>query len=425
MSTATLPPPMLSVPPGSTSAPAGTDTIAAMQAAFETFARQSHQLETAYQSLKEDLARSNRALQERNRQLVEKNLELARLTGKHESVMQSLTDGIMAIATDSIVERCNIAAATILDRMDLRVEGTPLSDHIDNPQILAGLERVLAGGPAVLDYKWLPLSPQGETREVLVSVAPVMTAAGQTIGAVCHLRDNTELRRLQKRLQSHERLAALGEMAASVAHEIRNPLGTIEGFARLLRRDLADMPEHLRLAEKIVAGAQNLNYVITNLLTYARPMQLQMAPVSVTRLIENCRETLENIADRHQVALSLTLPETDISLAGDARQLGQAILNLGINAIEACPSQGKVDISVSKTKRSVLIRIQDNGCGMSEDTLERIFDPFFTRKEGGTGLGLSLTRKIIDAHGGDIRVTSVPDKGTEFILEMDRTGTKS
>ena len=421
MSTSTLPQNIISLSKAVTSDT--PDTLASVQAAFETFARQSSQLEKAYHSLKEDLAQSNRTLQERNQQLMEKNQELARLSGKLESVMQSLADGIMAIGLDATIERCNIAAATILDRMDLRVEGSPLSEHIADTQILTALTRILAGGPAMLDHAWRPTSNQGETREILVSIAPVITAAGQVIGAVCHLRDNTELRRLQKRLQSHERLAALGEMAASVAHEIRNPLGTIEGFARLLRRDLSEMPDHLRLAEKIVAGAQNLNYVITNLLTYARPMQLQMAQVSVTKLLEGCRETLEGIASRHSVTLAMQIPDPDVTFSGDARQMAQALLNLGINAIEACHEQGQVQISVAQSKRTVLIRVQDNGCGMPEEILERIFDPFFTRKEAGTGLGLSLTRKIVDAHGGDIRVSSAPQQGTECMLEMPRAGT--
>ncbi len=392
-----------------------------IQEAFELFDRQSRQLQEAYQSLKIDLARSNEALQARNQELTSKIQELRQVSSRLESVIESMTDGLLVIGLDRQVERCNSSAEQMLGISRAEIEHKDVDSTITFEEGHAALTRVLEGGAPVLDRSWLVTLAGGEVRSLLVSLAPVSTPDGTVLGALCNLRDVTELRRLERQLHSRERLAALGEMAASVAHEIRNPLGTIEGFARLLRRDLSGMPEHLRLAERIVEGAQNLNYVISNLLTYARPMRLQMSDVSVARLFGYCRETLSDRASRAGAELTIQEPPPGLLVRGDERQLAQVLLNLGINAIEACiANQGRVSLEAHGGKKAVLLRVRDNGCGMSSETIEKVFDPFFTQKEGGTGLGLSLTKKIVDAHGGEIAIESEPDKGTTMTVTLPR-----
>lgn len=398
------------------------DSMASIQEAFRLFVRQSASLQEAYHSLQRDLAESNRALQARNLELVDKCQELRQLSSRLESVIESMTDGLLVIGLDGRIERCNSSASRMLSRTTPLVEGEALIRVITLEGLPELLAAVIQGGPPVLNRSWNVVDPDGGGHVFLVSLAPVSSPDGSVLGALCNIRDVTEIRRLEKGLHSHERLAALGEMAASVAHEIRNPLGTIEGFARLLRRDLADMPQHVRLAERIVEGAQNLNYVITNLLTYARPMLLQLADVPVTRVLDACRETLRDRARRAKVRLSVPRPPADLCVHADERQLAQVLLNLGINAIEACAPSQSVRIEVVGSRSSVLLRVRDGGCGMDDTLLMKIFDPFFTCKEGGTGLGLSLTKKIIDAHGGELSVTSTPGKGSVFTVELPRKG---
>lgn len=394
--------------------------------AFELFDRQSRQLQSAYQNLKQDLARSNEALQERNEELTAKIQELRQVSSRLESVIDSMTDGLLVVRPDHRVERCNSSAEVLLGRGREDIEQTGFADVVELGDATAALHQVLEGGRPILDRSWSLRHATGESRSLLVSIAPVTAPDGSVLGALCNLRDVTELRRLEKRLHSRERLAALGEMAASVAHEIRNPLGTIEGFARLLKRDLADQPEHLRLAERIVAGTQNLNYVISNLLTYARPMRLHVTDVSMQRLLSVCLDTLSDRAARAEVELVMNLSEPDVRVRGDERQLAQVLLNLGINAIEACaPETGRVVITVKAGQRSVLVLVEDNGCGMDKEQVEKVFDPFFTSKEGGTGLGLSLTKKIVDAHGGDIMIASEAGTGSTFTVTLSREEIKS
>jgi PAS domain S-box-containing protein len=410
--------------PSSASSPPGGMTEAQwapIQQAFALFDQQSRQLQTAYQSLKQDLARSNETLQVRNRELTSKIQELRQVSSRLESVLESMTDGLLVVGLDHLIERCNSSATDMLGKPRPTIEQQHFARIVEIGEAATALERVLNGGNPVLDRAWTMRHESGESRSLLVSLAPVSAPDGHVLGALCNLRDVTELRRLEKRLHSRERLAALGEMAASVAHEIRNPLGTIEGFARLLRRDLADMPDHLRLAERIVEGAQNLNYVISNLLTYARPMRLHMTDVSFTHLFEVCGETLKDRASRAQVELGLKMPPPELTARGDERQIGQVLLNLGINAIEACNAEnGHVHIEAISSRQAVLLQVVDNGCGMDKEQIARVFDPFFTSKEGGTGLGLSLTKKIVDAHGGDIAIDSEPGTGSTFTVTLPR-----
>lgn len=409
----------LAAPPQS-SATLTPSSLASIQEAFELFDRQSRSLQEAYQALKQDLAESNRELQVRNNELIDKYEELRQVSSRLESVIESMTDGLLVVGPDGRIERCNSSVKSMLVHVHEPIETALLADVIGVDNLSAQLDLVLAGGPPVLNHTWSITHPDGSGHAFLVSLAPITAPDGAVFGALCNLRDITEIRRLEKRLHHHERLAALGEMAASVAHEIRNPLGTIEGFARLLRRDLAEMPQHLRLAERIVAGTQNLNYVITNLLTYARPMHLQMGVVPVSRVLDACRETLQDRAKRSEVQLELDQPEDELQVQGDERQLVQALLNLGINAIEACDSGQTVRVEVTDGQGAVLVRIRDQGRGMDDELLAKIFDPFFTSKEGGTGLGLSLTKKIIDGHGGEISVSSTPGHGSVFTVEFPK-----
>ena len=401
------------VPPAAASSDMSS-AVASIRDAFGVFEMQSAVLRQSYESLKHDLAVANRQLSEKNQALSSKVAELGEVSGRLECVLESLTDGVLVVDRNLRVERCNAAAAALIGRDRSSLEGRPYEEVTNGLGNAAVIRDAIEHGRSIMGQSRSHTDGDGYTVEVLAGVAPIRTPDGSVPGAVEVLQDVTALRRLESRAKSRERMAALGEMAASVAHEIRNPLGTIEGFARLLKRDSEGQPSAYRLASRIVEGAQNLNYVITNLLTYARPMTLTREPFSVERLLIETREVLGDKALRAKAELKMQVDGPDFQAYGDVRQLRQVLLNLGLNAVEACAEGGQVEIEARRSGRTVRFVVQDNGCGIAVADQEKIFDPFFTNKQGGTGLGLSLCHKIVEMHSGTINVESKIGAGSRF-----------
>jgi PAS domain S-box-containing protein len=396
-------------------------TLTRIQEAFSVFERQSSTLRSSYEHLEQDLSEANRQLNSKNRTLEVNVEELRQVSSRLSCILESLTDGVLVVGCDMTVERCNPTLAAILGQGRDALEGVPYA-AIDSPLLDADrVSDVLTTGLPTEDEQRLGSDAAGRPVIVLAGAAPILTVDGDILGVVEVFRDMTQIHQLEERISCQKRMAALGEMAASVAHEIRNPLGTIEGFARLLKRDLAEQPDSLRLASKIVEGAQTLNYVITNLLTYARPMLLQCELFSVNRLLLETRDYLEAKAATANVTLDVDMPGEDVVANGDIRQLRQVLLNIGANAVEACEEEGgHVRMAFACEAGTDQFVITDNGCGVPADEKNRIFDPFFTRKHGGTGLGLSLSHKIIEAHGGAIVIRDGDGNGTVFVVSLPR-----
>jgi len=410
-----------------------SDAILRVRDAFEQFECQSAVLTSSYEALSQQLARSDRQLKLKNRALSEKVDELQRMSSRLHCILESLTDGVLVVDNKLVVERSNPAVQSLVELKREEIEGKLYEDIMNGLGNVERLRTAIAEGRSFPDEERCSASGQRGHVAVVASVAPILGADGVVVGAVEVLKDVTEMHQLQERVHSQKRMAALGEMAASVAHEIRNPLGTIQGFARLLKRDLAEHPEHSRLASRIVEGTQNLNYVICNLLTYARPMALTIEDFSAQQLFEGTIELVMDRATRAGVEVvtadprvtSADRPHMQVGYAalrasGDVRQLRQVLVNLALNAVDACAPGGRVTLSAAQCGRSVVFSVTDTGCGIPEADVQRIFDPFFTRKRGGTGLGLSLCHKIVSAHGGEISVAGEAGKGARFDVVLPR-----
>lgn len=223
---------------------------------------------------------------------------------------------------------------------------------------------------------------------------------------------------IEEQLRRAEKLSTLGEMAAVLAHEIRNPLGSIRGTAEILRDDYRPGDPKYEFIEIQIKETERLNHVVEDFLRMARPQAGQMQRCSL-------REELETIivltaSDAHQRGIRLTLepPEDDLAVTGDGEKLRQAFLNIVINALQATPDGGSVTISTSTSENSREILFRDTGNGIAADALERIFEPFFTTKADGTGLGLAITKKIIEAHGGSLIVESGLGTGTTVMVRL-------
>lgn len=228
---------------------------------------------------------------------------------------------------------------------------------------------------------------------------------------------------IEENLRRAEKLSTLGEMAAVLAHEIRNPLGSIRGTAEILRDDYQPGDPKYEFIDIQIRETERLNRVVEDFLRMARPLSTEMVRCSVQSEIETVALLVSNDARERNVSLVLEPPVAAIFVKGDGEKLRQAFLNIAINALQASTSGGKLTISTSvpledEAADTCEIRFSDCGKGIDAESLPRIFDPFFTTKLDGTGLGLAITKKIIEGHGGTLGVESVPGLGTTVLIRL-------
>lgn len=240
------------------------------------------------------------------------------------------------------------------------------------------------------------------------------------LGYVFIFRDLVEVRRLQQEVERTKRLASLGSLAAGVAHEIRNPLSSVKGFATYFREKLKDSPQDRDTATTMIQEVERLDRVIGQLLEFARPSTLKIKPVRVTDLIRHSLKLIEGDARTKGVEVKTDLPANLPQALMDADRMNQVLLNLYLNAIQAMDGGGVLQVTVSRddSRKLTTITVSDNGRGIEAADQERIFDPYFTTKSDGTGLGLAIVHKILDAHGGSIKVRSLKGAGTTVTMTL-------
>ena len=221
---------------------------------------------------------------------------------------------------------------------------------------------------------------------------------------------------IEKNLRSAEKLSTLGEMAAVLAHEIRNPLGSIRGTAEILRDDYRPGDAKYEFIDIQIKETERLNRVVEDFLRMARPSQIEKVPCSIQEELETVTTLVANDARQRHITLDLIPPKINTKIHGDGEKLRQAFLNIVINALQATPSGGSVCIASSKVRDGIEISFTDSGLGVTSENILRIFEPFFTTKSDGTGLGLAITKKIIEGHGGTARIVSVAGEGTTVLV---------
>jgi PAS domain S-box-containing protein len=250
---------------------------------------------------------------------------------------------------------------------------------------------------------------------------------GALVGATLFFKDLTRVEQIEERDRLRDRLAALGEMAAAIAHEVKNPLASIEVMAGVLKRQLTEQPESLETLNDIIKEAKMANAIVVEVLEFVRPIQLQVDRTSLAEVIKDSITQAEAKRRRGAVTIRTDFAADVPELLADSHQLRQLFSNLLANAFEALGGEGHVDIRMypiageeppdatgEPETPQVVIEIRDNGPGIAADDLERIFSPFFTTKPQGTGLGLAIVRKVVDAHDGRIDAVSAPGRGATF-----------
>jgi len=320
-------------------------------------------------------------------------------------VIASMANGLLSIDTEGKIASYNRPAIELLGLTETEAKGKDLNSLVD--LTVSGIRKTITDGVSVLDREILHQNKKGEVIPLALSATPIRDETGACRGAVIVLRDLSVIKKLEEKVRRSEKLAAIGELAAGIAHEIRNPLSSIRGFAQFLRHALKDKPQEQVYADTMVAEVDRINRVVSDLLTFARPMEAELVPTEITDLIEHAVRLVAADASSRNVQIKTRIADVS-KLPLDANQMTQALLNLLLNALQAVDQGGCIEIGADfiVDDTSLHLWVADNGSGILPDQKEKIFEPFFTTREKGTGLGLAIVHKIVENHQGEIKIES-------------------
>jgi PAS domain S-box-containing protein len=336
-----------------------------------------------------------------------------------EEVTRNMPAGLVVVNAMGIISSSNPAAEQVLGIRGLgfRRYSEALGASSDLSKLIA---ECLATGKIFRREEVEHLPPAGDTRHLGVTISPIRRGEGKISGAICLLTDLTELAALQQRMQLKENLAALGELSAGIAHEFKNALATISGYAQMIEPDTspADATDYAR---RILEQTRNITHVVTEFLKYARPLEIPDEAVALQTMVERVVSEVGEALPQVKIRWEGTFGDAQ----GDEGLLRQALLNLARNAAEACAITergGQVvirgDTVHGEEAKFQRISVTDNGPGIPADVLPKLFRPFFTTKAKGTGLGLAVVQKIVVQHGGQVEVRNRPEGGAEFMVTL-------
>jgi two-component system sensor histidine kinase HydH len=325
--------------------------------------------------------------------------------------------GLVALDSEERLTAFNETAETLLGQRAAQALGRPAAEILPAPcrEIMAEL-----GRQRRLIDREIDCPVAGRTLPLEVIATPLQEEGGRWVGYVLLLRDLTEVRRLTQEIARSRRMASLGSLAAGVAHEIRNPLSSLKGFAAYFRERHGEIPEEREAAEVMIQEVDRLNRVISQLLEFARPVAMKLTPTPLAALIRHTLHAVEAQARGKGVAIQADLAAPVAEVPLDADRFSQVLLNLYLNAIAAMEERGgTLQVALhAEGERQVRITVADQGCGIAKEDLPRVFDPYFTTKPAGTGLGLPIVQKIVEAHGGEVTVESEAGQGTQVTIRL-------
>ena len=322
-------------------------------------------------------------------------------------VIASMANGLLSVDTEGKIASYNQPAINLLGLKESEVKGKNFNSLVDFN--VTEIRKTINDCVSVLDQEIIHKNKKGEFIPLALSSTPIMDEAGACQGAVIVLRDLSEIKKLEEEVRRSEKLAAIGELAAGVAHEIRNPLSSIRGFAQFLKHSLKDKPQEKEYAETIVTEVDRINRVVTDLLSFARPMKAELSQTDIAEIIEHSVRLVEADAISRDVNIQTKISDS-IRPSLDANQITQALLNLLLNALQALSPEGNIEIGaeLDASGSRLHLWVKDDGPGIPRSQIEKIFKPFYTTHEKGTGLGLAIVHKIAENHYGEIRVESPP-----------------
>lgn len=349
----------------------------------------------------------------RGKELTQTREDFSRLEAFNRDVIQSIQSGLLTVNQKERITFLNKAGEQILGIKASQFKNRPINELFSelNGDAREGLHSRI---------EIACRRPDGEEIRLGLSMSPLKDHRGNKVGQIIIFQDLTQIKEMEESMRRSEKLATIGQLAAGIAHEIRNPLASISGAIQLLKEEQGEGESEStqRLMEIILAESGRLNRLITDFLLYAQPPKLKTKKVDIGVLVDNTLEVFSRSPQWTKGIKLAKIMEPNIVISADPQQLEQILWNLLINAVDAMQDKGTLEVKVHKdgTGQTVTLVVADTGKGISPKDIDKIFDPFFTTKEGGSGLGLSIVHKIVESHGGNIAVESRAHRGTSFTL---------
>ena len=385
---------------------------------FASFNDLVEKLNSSYLDLEERFESLNQQLEQTNYQL---RLALHE-NQKNQSFLQELTEavpsGIVVYDVSGKISKINKTAAELLQVDEKTALQKGLLFKADSHPEFNALKTIETGRPFLSEEKNITLL-SGDKLVISFSSALLFDQDEQIIGALELYHDISKIRLLENELTRVRTLAALGEMAATIAHEVRNPLGGILGFAALLRKDLGSDDPRCSMVDKIIQGVENLDRSVSSLLAYAHEVHPSVKPVKLKpfmdEILANFKMTLSQ--NQESSCVDLIISPESLEWNFDPTQIRQCLINLLLNAHQAQQTPSEIMLSIVGDNRLNIV-VSDQGAGIDDKVREKLFTPFFTTRKAGTGLGLATVKKLVNLHKGEIKVDSLPGRGTDITLEL-------
>ncbi len=334
-----------------------------------------------------------------------------------DMLITSLPVGLIATDNRGDIRLCNTVAEDILGVKEEEIAGSTPAFVLPRElvDVLSEREKI---NTEPIEKKTVLIDHKNRTRTLQLIGISVVDSEGRFAGNMLLIQDLSQVIELEEELRRSERLAALGKMAAGVAHELRNPLSSIKGLALLLKSKFSESSNDRDTADIMVAEVERLNRSIGELLDYARPGQLRKEMVDLNAIIGKAISLIHIDAEEIGVKIDANLEDDVFQVLADQDKLNQVFLNLFLNSIQAMEEGGILRIITYSSNGEVICRVEDSGCGLDEKSLSKVFDPYFTTKPDGTGLGLAMSAKIVEEHGGTVEFESEKGTGTTVTVRL-------
>lgn len=357
------------------------------------------------------------------KELEETAKTLANLRVLHERIVESIRSGLITTDLEGVIYTFNSAATEITGHHADQVRGLSISHIFGDIREQIDLSLTAAGdGEPLPRFETDLITPEGFAVRIGFSVSLLFSETHEATGLIITFQDLTEIRSMEDSVRRKDRLAAVGRVAAGLAHEIRNPLGAMRGAIQMLDSNTEKSAMQSGLMDIILKESDRLNSIITNFLGYARPAAAQFSETDVKDAIRDTMTLLKHSPDVKEThKLTDDLGEGRVLLSADPVQLKQIFWNLSRNALQAMPDGGELKVALSHLpNKRIRITFEDTGKGMSQDQVEQLFEPFSDSTSGGTGLGLSIVYQIVKDHNGVINVRSIEGKGTTITVDLPK-----